>query len=77
MLSYDSLYNSFRHSGIIPSPICNPSTDAISTAINPGTSTPALYYFVTDNDKFVRAAATLKEHNQNIADIKKEAAQGN
>ena len=76
MLTYDSAYNSFTNSGIIPSPICNPSTDAISTAINPGTSTKPLYYFVTDNDKFVRAAATLAEHNQNIADIKKEAAQG-
>lgn len=75
LLNFESAYNSFLHSGIIPSPICNPSTDAISTAINPGTSTTPLYYFVTDNEKFVRAAATIKEHQQNIEDIKKEAAQ--
>ena len=74
-LNYESPYNSNLHSGLIPGPICNPSYNAIITAIYPGESKNKLYYFVTDLDKNVRTASTLKGHQQNIEDIKKEAAQ--
>jgi UPF0755 protein len=73
--SYVSPYNSSLQRGMIPGPICNPSYNAIITSIYPGESTKPLYYFVTDLDKNVRAASTKKEHDQNIEDIKKEAAQ--
>ncbi len=76
-LTYASPYNSNLNAGLIPGPICNPSYNAIITAIYPGESSKKLYYFVTDLDKNVRTASTLKEHEQNIADIKKEAAQAN
>lgn len=50
-------------------PICNPSIEAIDASINPDSSD--YYYFVADKHGKVYFTKTLNEHNQKVAEIKK------
>lgn len=45
-LEADTLYNSYKHKGLPPGPVSNPSVDAIKAALAPE-STP-YYYFLSD-----------------------------
>lgn len=60
----DSLYNSYLHDGLPPTPICSPDIDAIEAALNPET-TNCLYY-LHDSNKQIHCAKTYKEHLANI-----------
>ena len=51
-------------------PICNPSKEAIEAALNPA-ETDALY-FVADKNGRVYFTKTNEEHNEKIADLKKQ-----
>lgn len=63
-LEIESPYNTYKNSGLPPTPICNPGTQAIQAAAHPET-TP-YFYFVADGNGGHRFAKSLTEHNQNI-----------
>jgi UPF0755 protein len=63
-LQAGSPYNTYRHTGLPPGPICNPGLAALKAALAP-TSTGFLY-FVADAQGHSRFSATLKEHAQQV-----------
>ncbi len=63
-LQSPSPYNTYRHTGLPPGPICNPGLAALRAAISPP---PSDYlYFVSDANGHSRFAATLREHTSNV-----------
>lgn len=60
----DSLYNSYLHKGLPPTPICSPNIDYIEAALNPE-ETDCLFY-LHDHFKQIHCAVTYEEHLQNI-----------
>ncbi len=64
-----SPYNTYKHLGLPPGPICNPGLAALRAAISP-TKTGYLY-FVSDANGHSRFAATLKEHTANVLEYRK------
>jgi len=60
----DSLFNTYKNSGLPPYPICNPGLDAIKAVLNP-LDTNDLFYIHDRNGK-IHFAQTLEEHNQNV-----------
>jgi UPF0755 protein len=63
-LQSPSPYNTYRHAGLPPGPICNPGLAALRAAISP-TQTDFLY-FVSDAAGHSRFSASLKEHNEQV-----------
>ena len=57
----DSPYNTYRHLGLPPGPICNPGLVSIQAALHPLKS-PYLYYLTTPQGKVI-FSRTLREHN--------------
>jgi UPF0755 protein len=57
-------YNTYKHVGLPPGPICNPGRAAIEAAMSPA-HTDALY-FVAMGDGRSAFATTLSEHNANV-----------
>lgn len=62
--SLDSPYNTYKHVGLPPAPVCNPGLSALTAVANP-TSTDYLY-FLAGNDGKTHFAKTFAEHQQNI-----------
>lgn len=65
-LKTPSLYNTYLHSGLPPTPICNPSLASLIAVANADSSTPYLYY-IHDSKGIPHYGKTLEEHNQNVA----------
>jgi len=63
-LKSDSPYNTYRHAGLPPGPICNPGVAALKAAIAPARTD--YLYFVADAQGHSRFSATLKEHTQQV-----------
>ncbi|MDH3404377.1 MAG: endolytic transglycosylase MltG [Acidobacteriota bacterium] len=63
-LELDSPYNTYRHPGLPPGPICSPGLASLLAAAAPA-DVPYLY-FVSRNDGSHVFAETLREHNQNV-----------
>lgn len=65
-LATDSPYNTYKVTGLPPTPISNPRMESISAAINPASS--KYYYFIHEQDGTgqVHFAETYAEHNENI-----------
>jgi UPF0755 protein len=63
-LQADSPYNTYRHTGLPPGPICNPGVAALKAAIAPAQTD--FLYFVADAEGHSRFSATLKEHAQQV-----------
>ena len=63
-LANPSPYNTYRHTGLPPGPICNPGVAALKAAINPAQTD--YLYFVADANGHSRFSTTLKEHNTNV-----------
>lgn len=62
-----SPYNTYVHTGLPPGPIGNPGESALSAALHPA-ATDALYFVTVNPDTGdTRFAATLEEHNANVA----------
>ena len=64
-LHSDSPYNTYAHAGLPPGPICNPGVAALRAALHPRRTD--FLYFVANPDGSTRFAATLGEHNANVA----------
>jgi UPF0755 protein len=64
-LALDSPYNTYRHAGLPPGPICSSGTGALAAAADPA-DVPYLY-FVSRNDGTHVFATSLDEHNRNVA----------
>lgn len=64
-LKTDTPYNLYLYKGLPPTPICNPSLNAIKAAYNPEES-KYLYYALDTETKYHRFGKTLEEHQENI-----------
>jgi UPF0755 protein len=62
--SLDSPYNTYKVSGLPPSPICSPDLNAISFALYPDKT--GYYYFVTKKDGSVLYAKDYQTHLNNV-----------
>lgn len=60
----DSLYNSYKHEGLPPTPICSPNIDFIEATLNPE-ETDCLFY-LHDSSRQIHCAKTYREHLENI-----------
>jgi UPF0755 protein len=60
---FDSPYNTYRHFGLPPGPICNPGIESIKAALYPA-DTKSLF-FVSDGNGRHLFAKNLVEHKQN------------
>jgi hypothetical protein len=65
--SINSPYNTYKHAGLPPGPIANPSIDAIIAALNPR-ETDCLFYFHADDGTFY-CSATYEEHVSGIKTV--------
>jgi UPF0755 protein len=64
-LEIDSPYNTYRHTGLPPTPIANPGKAALDAAFRPAKSD--YLYYVAKPDGHSAFAKTLQEHNANVA----------
>ena len=64
----ESPYNTYRHTGLPPGPICNPGEVSLKAAMDPARTT-YLYFVAAGSDPHgvSRFAATLEEHQRNVA----------
>ena len=60
----DSPYNSYKHEGLPPTPICSPNIEFIEAALNP-IETDCIFY-LHDQNRQIHCAKTYKEHKANI-----------
>ncbi|MFA5999940.1 MAG: endolytic transglycosylase MltG [Candidatus Paceibacterota bacterium] len=60
----NSLYNTYKRTGLPPHPIANPGLKAIEAVLNP-TVTDCLYY-LHDKERVTHCAVTYEEHQKNI-----------
>jgi len=65
-LDFDSLYNTYKYSGLPIGPICSPSTASIEAAVNPA-STNYLYFVADISTGKLHFSDTLEGHQANIA----------
>ena len=55
-------YNTYETAGLPVGPLCSPSMDSIKAALNPSTSQPGYYYFITDKFMNFYYNKTLAAH---------------
>ena len=59
-----SAYNTYKHAGLPPGPICNPGVASLRAAINPAQTD--YLYFVSDAAGHSRFSTDLKQHSQQV-----------
>jgi UPF0755 protein len=67
-LQSPSPYNTYRHAGLPPGPICNPGTAALKAAIAPAKTD--YLYFVSDAAGHSRFSTGLKEHAEQVQEYR-------
>jgi UPF0755 protein len=65
-LAVDSPYNTYKHPGLPPGPVCSPGRASITAALYPDTTSEAVY-FVAQGDGGHIFSRTLSEHQAAIA----------
>lgn len=63
-IELESLFNTYKHIGLPPSPISNPGLEALNAAILPPKSD--YLYYVSDKTGHLHFTRNLEEHNKNI-----------
>lgn len=63
-LKTDTPYNTYMYAGLPPTPVCNPSIDAIKATLYPATTD--YFYFVAKGDGTHAFSKNLTEHNRNV-----------
>ena len=63
-LQADSPYNTYKHTGLPPGPICNPGIASLRAAMAPAQTD--YLYFVSDAAGHSRFSTDLKEHSQQV-----------
>ena len=63
-LQSTSPYNTYKHAGLPPGPICNPGIAALRAAISPATTD--YLYFVSDAAGHSRFSTDLKQHSEQV-----------
>jgi UPF0755 protein len=63
-LQSPSPYNTYKHTGLPPGPICNPGLASLRAAMHPARTD--YLYFVSDAAGHSRFSATLEEHNAQV-----------
>ena len=70
-LANASPYNTYRHAGLPPGPICNPGLSSLRAAMHPATT--EYLYFVSDAAGHTRFATDLKQQAQNVQSYRRAA----
>jgi UPF0755 protein len=60
----DNLYNTYRHEGLPPGPICSPGAAALLATVDPDGSD--FLFFVAKDDKSHVFSRTVQEHERNV-----------
>jgi UPF0755 protein len=63
-LQADSPYNTYKHTGLPPGPICNPGIASLRAAMAPATTD--YLYFVSDAAGHSRFSTDLKQHSEQV-----------
>ncbi len=71
-LAIDSPYNTYRHPGLPPGPICSPGEASIRAVLQPARED--FFYFVSNNHGGHLFARTLAEHQRNVARYRRQVA---
>jgi UPF0755 protein len=74
-LAADSEYNTYRHAGLPPGPICNPGESSLKAAMEPA-RTNYLYFVAAGADPQGRSrfSATVAEHERNVVAYRRDLA---
>jgi UPF0755 protein len=75
-LQADSSYNTYKHAGLPPGPICNPGIASLKAAMHPA-QTDYLYFVAASADPsgHSRFSATLEEHAKDVEQYRRAARQ--
>ena len=68
-LAVDSPYNTYRHEGLPPGPICVPTKAALNAVLNPDTHGYLFFCASPDFNGSHRFATTLQEHSRNAREF--------
>ena len=68
VLETDNLYNTRKHTGLTPGPICSPSVTAILAVAEPDENKRSMRYFLTGDDGKMYYSVTDIEHEQKKRD---------
>jgi UPF0755 protein len=71
-MQFNSLYNTYTHSGLPPGPIGNPGKTSLEAAMHPADTD--YFYFVSNGNGHHRFARSLEEHNKNVTAYRKVMA---
>lgn len=74
-LQLDSPYNSYKHAGLPPTPICNPGRAALEAAVHPAKAD--YLYFVSMNNGAHLFSKTYQEHRAAVRKYQIEHERGN
>jgi UPF0755 protein len=75
-LKIESPYNTYKHEGLPPGPICNPGERAITATLQPDTTCAAMY-FVARGDGSHIFSVTLEEHLAAVRKVRNARAVAN
>ncbi|MFO7818336.1 MAG: endolytic transglycosylase MltG [Thermodesulfobacteriota bacterium] len=64
LLNKGNSFNTYRHAGLPPGPICSPGLEAVKAALNP--EKHDFLYFVSKGDGTHKFSRTLREHNRAV-----------
>ena len=65
-LEIDSPYNTYKHPGLPPTPICNPGLDSLEAALNPEETD--YWYYLSDSEGKMHYSITNDEHNESVVE---------